>query len=130
MPRVRCDVRRLCQTLAILLLTALAPAQANDLRLALAVEPDSIDPHVHNFGGNKAFMPNLFETLTVIDGNGRLAPNLATAWTLENDTTWDITLRQDVTFSDSTKLTADDVAFTLKRVSTVPTRPLPDPVGL
>jgi peptide/nickel transport system substrate-binding protein len=114
-------VRRLCQTLAILLLTALAPAQAADLRLALAVEPDSIDPHVHNFGGNKAFMANLFETLTGIDANGRLAPNLATAWTLVDDTTWAITLRPDVAFSDGTKFTADDVAFTLNRVSAVPT---------
>jgi peptide/nickel transport system substrate-binding protein len=107
--------------LAILFLTGLAPAQANDLRLALAVEPDSIDPHVHNFGGNKAFMPNLFETLTVIDRGGRLGPNLATAWTLVDDTTWEITLRPDVTFSDGTKFTADDVAFTLARVPTVPT---------
>ena len=114
-------MRRLCQALAILFLTSLHPARSADLRLALAVEPDSIDPHIHNFGGNKAFMPNLFETLTVIDANGRLAPNLATAWTLENDTTWDINLRPDVTFSDGTKLTADDVAFTLKRVSAVPT---------
>lgn len=114
-------MRRLCHILAILLLTGLAPAMADDLRLALAVEPDSIDPHVHNFGGNKAFMPNLFETLTVIDAKGRLAPNLATAWTLADDTTWDITLRPDVSFSDGTKFTADDVAFTLRRVPAVPT---------
>ena len=102
-------------------LIALAPAVADDLRLALAVEPDSIDPHVHNFGGNKAFMPNLFETLTAIGTDGRPMPNLAAAWTLTGDTTWDITLRPDVTFSDGTKLTADDVAFTLHRVVTIPT---------
>ncbi len=114
-------MRRCFQALAILIVTWFIPAQAADLRLVLAVEPDSIDPHIHNFGGNKAFMPNLFETLTTIDANGRLAPNLATAWTLENDTTWDIALRPDVTFSDGGKLTADDVAFTLKRVATVPT---------
>ena len=112
---------RLCQTLAILFLTGLAPVRAADLRLALAVEPDSIDPHIHNFGGNKSFMPNLFETLTIIDANGRLAPNLATSWTLENDTTWDITLRPDVTFSDGTAFTAGDVAFTINRVAAVPT---------
>lgn len=34
-----------------------APASAADLRLGLAVEPDSIDPHYHNFGGNKGLMP-------------------------------------------------------------------------
>ena len=113
-------MRRLCHALAILFLTSVAPAQADGLRLALAVEPDSIDPHVHNFGGNKSFMPNLFETLTAIDANSHLVPNLATAWTLANDTTWDITLRPDVTFSDGTKLTADDVAFTLRRASEVP----------
>ena len=114
-------MRRACLTLAILLLTSLAPAQGDDLRLALAVEPDSIDPHAHNFGGNKAFMANLFETLTAIEAGGHLAPNLATAWTLANDTTWDITLRPDVTFSDGTKFTADDVAFTLRRASTAAT---------
>jgi peptide/nickel transport system substrate-binding protein len=113
-------MRRLSQALAILLVISV-PAKAADLRLALAVEPDSIDPHIHNFGGNKAFMPNLFETLTAIDANGRLVPNLAIAWMLINDTTWDITLRSDVTFSDGAELTADDVAFTIHRVSAVPT---------
>jgi len=118
---MRRGVRRQFLIPTMLLLTSLGPAHAADLRLALAVEPDSIDPHVHNFGGNKAFMPNLFETLTVIDANGRLAPGLATAWTLENDTTWDITLRPDVTFSDGGAFTAEDVAFSLNRVSAVPT---------
>jgi peptide/nickel transport system substrate-binding protein len=114
-------VRLLVCALLFLTLIPLAPAAADDLHLSLAVEPDSIDPHVHNFGGNKAFMPNLFETLTAIDSHGRPIPNLAAAWTLVNDTTWDITLRPDVTFSDGTKLTADDVAFTLHRVVTIPT---------
>lgn len=114
-------MRLLRDLLIAVILTGITPAPAADLRLALAVEPDSIDPHVHNFGGNKAFMPNLFETLTAIDPNGRPGPNLATSWTLVDDTTWDMTLRPDVTFSDGTKLTAADVAFTLGRVSTMPT---------
>ena len=66
-------------------------------------------------------MPHLFETLTVIDADGQLAPRLATAWTLENDTTWDIALRPDVTFSDGTKFTAEEVAFTLQCVATIQT---------
>src|ERR1700722_992263 len=117
----RCDVRRLCQTLAILFLTTLHPAHAADLRLALAVGPDSIAPHIHNFGGNKAFMPHSFETLTVIDADGQPMPKLATGWTLVDDSTWDITLRPDVTFSDGAPFTADDVAFTLQRASALPT---------
>lgn len=112
--------RRLLPLLAALLV-GVAPARAADLRLALAVEPDSIDPHIHNFGGNKSFMANLFETLTAVDHDGRLVPYLATDWKLANDTTWDISLRSDVRFSDGTPFSAEDVAFTLRRVPAVPT---------
>ena len=88
------------QVLHVLLLLVMAAsvtaASAAELRVGLAVEPDSIDPHVHNFGGNKAFMPNLFDTLTVIDANGRLAPGLATSWKTIDATTWEIKLREGV----------------------------------
>ncbi len=114
-------MRRMWRVLAIILLATASAAHGAELRLALAVEPDSIDPHVHNFGGNKAFMANLFETLTAIDAGGRLVPNLAVAWTLVDDTTWDIELRPNVVFSDGGAFTADDVAFTLARVPAVPT---------
>jgi peptide/nickel transport system substrate-binding protein len=98
-----------------------SPAMAAELRLGLAVEPDSIDPHFHNFGGNKSLMPNLFEALTSMDAQDRLGPNLATSWRLVDDATWEFRLRDGVTFSDGTKLTADDVAFTIERVPNVPT---------
>ena len=106
--------------LAILLSIA-SPAMAADLRLGLTVEPDSIDPHYHNFGGNKGLMPNLFEALTSMDAQDRLGPNLAVSWRLIDNTTWEFKLRDDVTFSDGAKLTADDVAFTIERVPNVPT---------
>ena len=96
-------------------------AAAADLRLGLAVEPDSIDPHYHNFGGNKGLMPNLFEALTSMDPQDHLGPNLALSWRLIDDATWEFKLRPGVTFSDGTPLTADDVAFTIERVPNVPT---------
>ena len=96
-------------------------AVAGELRLGLAVEPDSIDPHYHNFGGNKGLIPNLFEALTAMDPRDRLTPGLAIAWRLIDDATWEFKLRPGVTFSDGTTLTADDVAFTIERVPKVPT---------
>ncbi|MFZ0019175.1 MAG: ABC transporter substrate-binding protein, partial [Acetobacteraceae bacterium] len=98
-----------------------APASAADLRLGLAVEPDSIDPHYHNFGGNKSLMPNLFDSLTSTDAQDHLTPDLAVSWRLIDDTTWEFKLRPDVIFSDGAPLTADDVAFTIERVPNVPT---------
>jgi peptide/nickel transport system substrate-binding protein len=98
-----------------------APASAADLRLGVAVEPDSIDPHYHNFGGNKGLMPNLFEALTATDAQDHLTPDLAVSWRLIDDATWEFKLRPNVTFSDGAPLTADDVAFAIERVPNVPT---------
>ncbi len=113
----------LLRTLALLLILAAGTATtyAADLTIGLAVEPDSIDPHAHNFGGNKTLMPNLFEGLTVIDAHDHLIPNLATSWRLIDDLTWEFTLRQGVTFSDGAPFTAEDVAFTIDRTLHVPT---------
>src|SRR3954451_3026369 len=80
-----------------LLLSLATPAFSADLRLGLAVEPDSIDPHFHNFGGNKGLMPNLFEALSSMDPQDHLTPNLAVAWRLIDDATWEFQLRPDVT---------------------------------
>ncbi|HEY6439890.1 MAG TPA: ABC transporter substrate-binding protein, partial [Acetobacteraceae bacterium] len=89
--------------------------------MGLAVEPDSIDPHYHNFGGNKGLMPNLFEALTATDAQDHLTPDLAVSWRLIDDATWEFKLRPNVTFSDGAPLTADDVAFAIERVPNVPT---------
>jgi peptide/nickel transport system substrate-binding protein len=57
-----------------------AAASAAELRLGIAVEPDSIDPHYHNFGGNKGLVPNVFDALTSIDPHDHLIPSLALSW--------------------------------------------------
>ena len=66
-------------------------------------------------------MPNLFEALTAMDAQDHLTPDLAVSWRLIDDATWEFKLRPNVTFSDGTPLTADDVAFTIERVPNVPT---------
>jgi peptide/nickel transport system substrate-binding protein len=114
-----------CVRQALLLLAVAfmlgAPARAADLTIGIAVEPDSLDPHVHNFGGNKTVMPNLFEGLTAVDAHDHLIPDLATSWKLIDDLTWEFTLRPNVTFSDGAPFTADDVAFTIDRALHIPT---------
>jgi peptide/nickel transport system substrate-binding protein len=109
---------------AVLLATLLVAApsvHAADLRVGIAVEPDSIDPHFHNFGGDKSFTPNVFDALTALDAQDHLVPGLAVSWKLVDDNTWEFKLRPGVTFSDGSPFTAEDVAFTLRRVPNVPT---------
>ncbi len=73
-------------------------------------EPTCLDPHV---GGN---MPqallgtNVLESLFSQDADGAIVPWLATAGTPSADgLSWDITLRDDVTFTDGTPFDAEAV---------------------
>jgi peptide/nickel transport system substrate-binding protein len=73
-------------------------------------EPTCLDPHV---GGNypQALVATQYlESLVSKDSDGEIIPWLATEWTESDDgLTWDFTLRDDVTFTDGTPLTADAV---------------------
>lgn len=56
-----------------------------------------------------------FEGLLRMDKDGKLAPHIATSWTNPDPLTYVYTLRDDVTFWNGEKLTAEDVAFSLRR---------------
>ena len=98
-------------------------AEAANLTVGIAVEPDSIDPHFHWFGGNLDLMFQIFEPLVSMGGDSSLQPALATSWKALNDTTWEFTLRPGVKFQDGTPLTSADVAFSLHRAPNVPRSP-------
>ena len=98
-------------------------AQAADLTMGIAVEPNSLDPHFHHFGGNINLSHQIFEPLVGSTADGKLEPKLAASWRAIDDQTWEFTLRPGVKFHDGTPLTAADVAFTLKRAPAVPQSP-------
>src|SRR5580704_8993637 len=98
--------------LAAMLVVAL-PVEAADLRMALSSAPSAMDPQFHNLGANLNVSQNVFDTLVRMDADMRLQPALAASWKLIDDHTWEFSLRPGVTFHDGTKLTADDVIFSL-----------------
>lgn len=102
---------------------ASAPARADDITIALASEPTSIDPHFHNLGPNNAMATHLFDRLVNTDTNQKLVPGLAESWKPVNDTTWEFKLRKNVKFHDGSPFTADDVVFTMQRAPNVPNSP-------
>ena len=59
----------------------------------------------------------LYEKLIVIGADGKAEPNIAQSWTFNEDgSVAYIDLRNDVCFSDGTRLTAYDVAYSLKTI--------------
>ncbi len=102
---------------------ATSMASAQEVRIGLAAEPSSIDPHYHNLSPNNMLARHVFETLVSQDAKQALKPGLAESWKAVNDTTWEFKLRRGVKFFDGTELTTDDVLATVKRLPNVPRSP-------
>ncbi|MWB97792.1 ABC transporter substrate-binding protein [Agromyces seonyuensis] len=80
-------------------------------------EPTCLDPHV---GGNypQALAATQFlESLVSRDEDGEIIPWLATGWEVSEDgLTWDLTLRDDVAFTDGTPFDAEAVKANIEHL--------------
>jgi peptide/nickel transport system substrate-binding protein len=100
-----------------------AGAKDREVSIGLSASVTSMDPHYHNLSPNNALLLHVFEPLIQRDANMKLVPCLATSWKALDDLTWEFKLRPNVRFHDGSPFTAEDVAFTLKRVPNVPNSP-------
>jgi peptide/nickel transport system substrate-binding protein len=111
--------RRALAALAIVLLVAL-PAPAADpkgeLRVAIPWTPENLDPTMNLSSIRAAVGASLFDSLVGRDAAGRIVPELAEAWKLLDDTTWQFRLRRGVVFHDGEPFNAEAVRFTVQRV--------------
>src|SRR5437867_10292505 len=95
-------------------------ANAAELRIGLAADVTSMDPHFLNLQPNVNIGWHVFDALTHVDENARLIPGLAVSWRAVDATTWEFKLRRGVRFHDGTELTAEDVLFSIERTFQVP----------
>ena len=109
---------RLNQFLGLLLsASVLSAAHAADITLALGTEPSTLDPQTAQDGSERAVSRNIFETLLTRTPTGDLVPQLATGLPRQIDaTTWEVTLRPDLKFSDGEPLDAAAVAASINRI--------------
>jgi peptide/nickel transport system substrate-binding protein len=114
---------RLALAVVACVLGAAVPSQAKDLKIALASEPTSIDPHFHNLTPNNSLAMHFFDALVIFDEKQRVTPGLAVSWKTIDDLTWEFKLRKGVKFHDGSPFTADDVVFSMSRAGNVPNSP-------
>jgi peptide/nickel transport system substrate-binding protein len=110
---------------AALLLGATASSFAANLVIGRATEPSAIDPQFSRSGNNQMTADNMFESLLSTDANLQMHPGLATEWKSLDPLTWEVSLRQGVTFHDGSPFTADDVLFSIDRTDKIPNSPAP-----
>jgi peptide/nickel transport system substrate-binding protein len=119
-------LRRYALVAAVAALPVLAaPAQAQDLKIAVAADVTSIDPHFFNLFPNNNIAEHIFDKLVQMDADSRMIPGIATSWKALDATTWEFKLRRGIKFHDGGELTADDVAFSIDRVAKIPNSPGP-----
>ncbi len=105
---------------ALVFWTACGPGYASELRIGLAADVTSMDPHFLNLQPNVNISWHVFDALTHVDADARLIPGLAVSWRALDATTWEFRLRRGVRFHDGSELTADDVVFSIERTRKVP----------
>ena len=85
------------------------------LRIGMAADITSVDPHLSNISPNNQIGWHVFEALTHVDDNARLVPGLASSWRAVDPRTWEFKLRANVKFHDGTTLVAKDVLASIER---------------
>jgi peptide/nickel transport system substrate-binding protein len=115
-------VRRFTTALMLSVFLPTAAAWAADLKLAYSASATSMDPQFHNASQNIAVARNMFDTLTQMDPDSRIVPDLAESWSKIDDLTWEFKLRT-AKFQDGSDFTAEDVAWSLQRPNTIENSP-------
>jgi peptide/nickel transport system substrate-binding protein len=73
-----------------------------------------IDPNVTTVPGSAT--SHIFDSIVHLDVDYKLRPGIASAWEQADAMTWSLKVRPDATFHDGTKVTAEDVKYTLERI--------------
>jgi peptide/nickel transport system substrate-binding protein len=99
----------------------IAPAVAQTAKEVLTIDAPNdaatLDPHVQWDTDSYGVYRNVFDNLVTRDATGKIMPQIATAWRFIDDTHVELDIRRDVKFQDGTPLSADDVVFSVKRIT-------------
>lgn len=95
-----------------------SPAYGGSVVVGIQQDIDSLDPHKATAAGTKEVLFNIFEGLVKPDENGNLINAVASDYTISGDgLVYTFTLRDNVMFHNGNQVTAEDVKYSLERVS-------------
>jgi peptide/nickel transport system substrate-binding protein len=103
--------------LALALALTAAPAGAVTFRWANDGDVVAMDPYTLQETVQLSFLSNIYEPLVRRNRDLKLEPALAVSWEQPSPTVWRFHLRPGVKWQDGSPFTADDVVFSLQRIS-------------
>ncbi len=94
-----------------------SPARVDVLRYGAPIGLITFDPHQVPNGPQLPFLTAVYDSLIGREADGTLVPRLAETWGyLDDGTTFELVLRDDVTFADGAAFDADAVVANLERL--------------
>ena len=97
--------------------TGVAAEKSSIVRMAVAVDPDGLDPQMSASASTFQVTSSIYETLVTVDETGNIIPSLAESWTVAEDgMSIAFTLRQGAMFSNGDKCDAAAVAASFERL--------------
>lgn len=98
---------------------AAKPAAAQptgQITVAQGIDPDTLDPQATASAAVWSITLNIYDTLLTRDKDGKLQPGLATSYRNVDDKTWEVKLREGVTFHNGEPFDAEAVKYSIERV--------------
>lgn len=92
------------------------PRPGGTLIYGLSTDPSNFEPHVSTGAASTSVKLMCYSTLITYDRDNQLIGDLAEEYGWVDDTTFQLKIRQGVTFHDGSDLTVDDVIFSLERI--------------
>jgi peptide/nickel transport system substrate-binding protein len=90
---------------------------SDELIIAVTTEPSTLDAQVVNDRAARVITGNISESLLFRDRGAQLVAGLAESWENVDETTWQFTLRQGVTFHDGSPFNAEAAAYSINRMT-------------
>ena len=111
------NFRRIFLASAAVAMLPLTPLQASEIRVGFTTDALTLDPANHRNRETETIIRNLYDGILTRDGDMKIVPEIAESWTQTSPTSFEFVIRQGIKFHDGTDLTAEDVKFTLDRLT-------------
>jgi len=97
-------------------------AEASKIRICMATDTPTLDPHMHAEKVGVQLNMALFDPLFYLDRELKIIPMLATDHKVIDDTTVEVYLRKGVSFHNGEKFNAEIVKFNIERIQNPETK--------
>lgn len=92
------------------------PKPGGTLIYGLSTDPSNFEPHFSTGAASTSVKLMCYSTLLTYDADNQLIGDLAEEFGWVDDTTYQVKIREGVTFHDGSDMTLDDVVFSFQRI--------------